>query len=212
MIKAIIFDYDGVISESVDIKTKAFAELYKPYGEDVVNKVVKHHLHNGGISRFEKFKIYHKEFLGIELTSQDLLILTDRFSQMVVDEVVKSPFVKGAIEFVSSNYKKYDLFISTGTPQTEIIEILRKNNILQYFIEVYGSPTLKPEHIRIILSKFNYLKSNVVFIGDAITDKLAANECDVHFIGRQVEGHSLGHLEHPVYDLSSISEVIGALK
>ena len=58
-IKAIIFDYDGVIAESVNVKTEAFAEMYKPYGESILKKVVSHHEANGGISRFEKFRIYH---------------------------------------------------------------------------------------------------------------------------------------------------------
>jgi len=33
MIKAIIFDFDGVIIESMDVKTKAFTFLFKDYLE-----------------------------------------------------------------------------------------------------------------------------------------------------------------------------------
>ena len=51
-IKSIIFDYDGIIAESVNVKTEAFAELYKPFGKDIVQKVMKHHESNGGVSRF----------------------------------------------------------------------------------------------------------------------------------------------------------------
>ena len=32
MIKSIIFDFDGVILDSTEIKTKAFAEIYKKHG------------------------------------------------------------------------------------------------------------------------------------------------------------------------------------
>ena len=39
-IKAIIFDYDGVIAESVNVKTEAFAELYKHYGIDIVKNSI----------------------------------------------------------------------------------------------------------------------------------------------------------------------------
>ena len=63
MIKGVIFDFDGVICESVGIKTDGFAMLYEPYGKDVVDKVIKHHLVNGGVSRFEKLRLYHKIFL-----------------------------------------------------------------------------------------------------------------------------------------------------
>ena len=63
MIKAIIFDFDGVISHSIEVKTQAFYNLYKDYGEEISKKVVEHHESNGGISRFEKIKFYHKNFL-----------------------------------------------------------------------------------------------------------------------------------------------------
>ena len=37
MIKGIIFDFDGVIVESVSVKTDAFAELYSKYNDDTNN-------------------------------------------------------------------------------------------------------------------------------------------------------------------------------
>ena len=57
MIKTIIFDFDGVILESLDVKTEAFKKLYQPYGPSISNKVVENHLENEGISRYEKIKI-----------------------------------------------------------------------------------------------------------------------------------------------------------
>ena len=63
MIKNIIFDFDGVICESVDIKTDAFYEMYLPYGEEVALKVKEHHIANGGMSRYDKFRHYEKVFL-----------------------------------------------------------------------------------------------------------------------------------------------------
>ena len=62
--KAIIFDFDGVILDSVDVKTKAFKQMYSIYGDDVMRKVVDYHLLNGGISRYEKFKYFHENFLN----------------------------------------------------------------------------------------------------------------------------------------------------
>ena len=55
MIKAIIFDFDGVLVESLDIKTRAFAKLFGPEGPDMAKRVVDYHLQNGGVSRYEKF-------------------------------------------------------------------------------------------------------------------------------------------------------------
>ena len=49
---AIIFDFDGVLVESVDVKTRAFCDMYSKYGEEIVEKVKEYHLSHGGISRF----------------------------------------------------------------------------------------------------------------------------------------------------------------
>ena len=40
MIRAIVFDFDGVILDSVEIKTKAFARLFEEHGPDVQRQVV----------------------------------------------------------------------------------------------------------------------------------------------------------------------------
>ena len=59
MHKAIIFDFDGVIADTLQLKTDAFAELYSPFGDHIIKKVVSHHKMNLGVSRFEKIKFYH---------------------------------------------------------------------------------------------------------------------------------------------------------
>ena len=56
MIKSIIFDFDGVILNSNNIKAEAFGELYNKYGKKIENKVVEYHYENLGISRIEKIK------------------------------------------------------------------------------------------------------------------------------------------------------------
>ena len=139
-IKAVIFDYDGVIAESVNVKTDAFAELYKPYGTDIVQKVIKHHEANGGVSRFEKFKIYHKNYLKEDITQLEIDVLASKFSNFVLQKVIDSPYVTGVYDFISSNYKNYDFHISTGTPSDEIETILKQKSLRKFFNEVYGSP------------------------------------------------------------------------
>ena len=50
MIKAIIFDFDGVLVESAEIKTKAFEMLFSDY-PDTIDDIVQYHKKNMGISR-----------------------------------------------------------------------------------------------------------------------------------------------------------------
>ena len=182
-IKAIIFDFDGVILDSVDAKTQAFTELYGHYGEAVVQKVVKHHESNGGISRFEKISHYHSNYLGKELSEVEVDNIADQFSQLVLDKVLSSPYVPGAEAFIKKN-TKYDLFISTGTPQGEIEYILQELNIREYFKNVYGSPTSKDLHIKKILADTSLLPNEFIFVGDSMIDYYAARTNSVTFVGR----------------------------
>ena len=61
----IFWDFDGVIKESVSVKTDAYVKLFKPYGSDVCKQVKNHHLANGGMSRFNKIPLYLK-WVGLE--------------------------------------------------------------------------------------------------------------------------------------------------
>ncbi len=61
--RGMIFDFDGVLVDSVGIKTEAFREIYAPYGPELVQRVVQHHKVNGGLNWCAKFRIYQNEFL-----------------------------------------------------------------------------------------------------------------------------------------------------
>ena len=51
----IIFDFDGVILNSHNVKTQAFYDLFKKYGKEIAYKSKNYHLENTGISRFVKY-------------------------------------------------------------------------------------------------------------------------------------------------------------
>ena len=183
MLKGIIFDFDGVIAESVQVKTDAFAMLYKPYGDNVVEKVIKHHEANGGMSRFEKIKLYHGQFLNKMITNEEIKELANQFSKLVVDKVINAPYVPGAFEFIQKSYKQYKLFISTGTPTNEMNLILDgRGGITQFFTKVYGSPDKKDLHLEKIINDYNYNPNELIFYGDANTDIDAAEQANIPFV------------------------------
>ena len=211
MIKNIIFDYDGTIADSVNIKTKAFAELYRSYGEVVEKNVVKYHLAHGGVSRFDKFKYFHKEFLNIDLNKDKVQQLAHSFSKLVIDKVVNAPYIEGAFEFISNNYKKYSLFISTATPTNEIIEILNRKNLIQYFKDIKGSPESKIDHTQQIIAANNYLKNETVFIGDSDSDREAASKNNIPFVA-VLSGEDMTNEKYQINDLKNLIHLLNTIK
>ena len=53
-IEAIFWDFDGVIKDSVEIKSDAFEDLFSPFGLNLSKKVRKHHENNTGLTRYDK--------------------------------------------------------------------------------------------------------------------------------------------------------------
>ncbi len=211
MIKAIIFDFDGVLVESVDVKTRAFARMFEEEGEEVVRGVTDYHLKNGGVSRVRKFKYYYDEILKRSLSEEKLADLCDTFSRLVIDEVINSPYVKGAQEFLDKFYSKLDFYVASGTPEEELREIVISRGMNIYFKGVYGSPAQKGDISRMILGQNGYNTKEVVFIGDSITDLKGAQDSGVRFIGRvtdSVDASFEGMGIKVIKDLSDLEGII----
>ncbi|MGH8670854.1 MAG: HAD family hydrolase [Burkholderiales bacterium] len=181
---AVIFDFDGVLAESVDVKTRAFAALYSEHGLEVVEKVVAYHLEHGGVSRFEKFRYFHETLLGVKLSPDLEQSLGDRFSRLVEDAVVSAPWVEGAQEFLENCYQDLPLFVASGTPEEELKRILEKRAMGHYFTSAYGAPETKGQIIRRILDHYRFPHDRVLMMGDAQSDYDGAAETGVCFIGR----------------------------
>lgn len=179
-----VFDFDGVLADSVNVKTSAFFELYKGYGEQVANQVVDHHKVNGGMSRFDKFIYYHKTFLNTELDNNDVQELSKKFSSLVVDKVIGSPEISGADKFLQRYcLNNKSAFVNSATPQKEIQEIVIQRRMDKYFTCVYGSPNSKLDNLKSIMSRYNTTPDQTVFFGDALADFKAADKLGCEFIG-----------------------------
>ena len=77
--------------------------------------------------------------------------------------------------------KKYDLFISSGTPESELKLICKKRNLRNFFLNIYGSPKSKIQHINLIKKKYSKL-ATFIFVGDSENDLYAAMKTKIDFI------------------------------
>ena len=180
----LVFDFDGVLADSVEIKTWAFGELYKEYGDNVVDKIITYHAKNGGVSRFEKFKHFHTVFLDQPISQVIINTLNAKFSNLVMTAVINSVEIPGATEFLKYYCNSNRIaFINSATPSQEIKEIVSKRGMDGFFDGVYGSANSKVDNIKYILSKFNVTPEDMVFFGDSSVDFEAAKIVGCYFVG-----------------------------
>jgi len=212
-IKNIFFDFDGVIAESVSAKTDAFEEMYLPYGKDIATKVVEYHKLHGGVSRYEKFKYFHKEFLNELINQEKIDELAIQFSNIVLDKVINSDEVSGANYFIEKYHTKFQFWVITGTPTTEIELIAEKRKLTSFFIGLHGSPKNKRYWTENLIKKHNLKRDEIIFLGDATTDMDAANFSKTHFALRENEENKeifkdyKGHRFNDFYQLEKILNI-----
>jgi phosphoglycolate phosphatase-like HAD superfamily hydrolase len=183
--RIVFWDFDGVIKESVAVKTDAFGLLFSQFGSEVVDRVKDHHLANGGISRFEKIPVY-LAWAGQPVTEANVEDYCQRFSQAVLQCVVAAPWVPGVEHYLRTNPNRQEFVLVTATPQREIEDILQAIDLRGCFFAVYGAPTRKVDAIcQTLSSKRDLFTSECLMIGDSTADLEAATQNNVPFLLRR---------------------------
>lgn len=181
--EAVLFDFDGVIIDSMGIKTEAFRQMFAPYGNKIVNKVIEYHLKNGGISRQKKFKHFYKNYISEDLSNDDLNELCNIFSTLVLDKVLEAPWIPGAKEFLDAHYNENTFYLISGIPQEELDFIVDKRDLRKYFKLVLGSPKSKVENIKDVIGRNYYNHTKLLYIGDSISDWSESQDVGINFLG-----------------------------
>lgn len=189
MFKLIFWDFDGVIKDSVAVKTKAFVQLFAPYGHEVAEKVRFHHEANGGMSRFDKIPLYLR-WAGEEPSELRVNEFCDQFSQLALQGVIEAPWVPGVESCLRNNPNQQIFVLVSATPQDELEQILRALDLKRCFTNIFGAPTGKKEAIRMTLAAHSINPQECIMIGDALADLEAAQANQVHFLLRRHETNS----------------------
>lgn len=181
--KFFVFDFDGVIADSVGIKTQAFAAMYQQYGSEVEAQVVEYHEAHGGVSRYKKLRYFEETLLSKKVDEQQLEALAQQFADMVLAGVIAAPEISGAEAFIKKlKVSGKHVFVNTGTPQEEIAHIVKLRGLASYFDGVYGSPATKIQNLIKIEREHDIDFSCALFFGDASTDLEAANHFGIDFV------------------------------
>ena len=184
-ITAVVFDFDGVILDSADVKADAFGELYAHHGVDVARKAREHHLANLGIPRFRKLAWIAEHVLGQPMSDAEGLALSQRFCDLALERVLAAPFVPGAESALQALEERgLPMFVASGTPGDELRMIVQRRGLMAWFREVHGAPREKPEVLLDVMARHALAPERVVFIGDGMSDYQAARAAGVAFLAR----------------------------
>ncbi len=195
MIKAIIFDFDGVIHDTFELSFQVIKKTYPKlslddYRDFFSGNVYKNNKARKGFSEVF-FKQLDKEYKRLEIKGgikKELLMLGNKFDMFIVSS---------NMEKIMNNY-------------------FSNNNISYIFKEVLGleSHKSKIEKFELLLNKYELAKEDCVFVTDTLGDILEANKLDLNTIAVDYGFHERKRLErgNPIKIISSFNDIYSTIK
>ncbi len=182
--EVIIWDFDGVIIDSDEIRSDSFKDTFKGFGKRYVDKLIEYHKFNGGLSRYNKIDFFFKKIINQNISDSEFNSIVNRYSKFCLEKLCdKSLLINDSLDFIKVNYKNYFFHIASASDQVELRTICKELDISHFFRSINGSPTTKVDNVKDILKNNNYPTHKCCLIGDSNNDMDAANINGITFIG-----------------------------
>lgn len=182
--KVILWDFDGVIMDSMPIRRLGFEKVLQYYPPIQVAELLKFHEHNGGLSRYVKFRYFFEKIRNEPIAEAQILALANQFSEIMLGLLLdKNLLITDSVNFIKHNPKNQEMHIVSGSDGAELKQICESLNLNFFFKTINGSPTPKKEIVRQLTSSKGYTAKDFVLIGDSINDWEAAQTNGIDFCG-----------------------------
>jgi phosphoglycolate phosphatase len=182
-IKVIVFDFDGTLVESNQLKYDAYFELFPktPLFDEIIRSVLSEIYEE---SRYVIIETILRR-LG-EKTDEDIQQrcseLAEQYNDIVLTGAKTCPEKEGAGTLLESLNEKYIIYVSSTTPDTPLKKIIFFRNWDKYFAGTYGYPHKKEQTLQQIIHLEKVQPHEIVVIGDGKSDRQSAAAKDCFFI------------------------------
>ncbi|HKZ44019.1 MAG TPA: HAD family hydrolase [Anaerolineales bacterium] len=195
-IRAILFDWDGTLVNSLEVKIKNAGTLFQKVFDLLPVKVEEAYRRHSGIPRRQLFDAILADLGRPALETGEFDSLSSRFSEMNT-KALSDPALPGLIPAATPSVLKTlqekgcFLFISSSAATEELKEIAGSLGLSKYFLEAGGEimgsyPGFNKgkDHVNHVCQKYGLAREELLFVGDDLSDIRLGHEAGVMTIAR----------------------------
>ena len=190
MIKTIVFDFDGTLVDSNEIKRELFFEVSERFIPDssprmeIILKESSQKTRKDIFAQLLKdFGIYVEETSGSFPPSHIITAMIDSYTVLAEKRVSEAAEIEGAGKVLQELSDEYLLFINSATPTKTLKNIIHNRGWSSLFREIYGSHKSKIQNLQTIGQKMKLIPTDILMIGDSESDYISSKSYGCHFIG-----------------------------
>lgn len=181
--KTLVFDCDGVVLDSNQLKTQAYHNTAVRHGASPAQAqaLVDHHVKFGGISRYPKYELFLREIMHQEVTDAAVKKLLDSFAEEIREGLLTCEVAPGLERLREATPNAKWLMVS-GADQAELRTLFAARGLDHLFNGgIFGSPANKDTILAREVDNGN-LARPAIFFGDSLYDHQAAARVELDFV------------------------------
>lgn len=173
-IGAIVFDFDGTLVDSNELKVQAFYELFPADCAGVIRNVMATNRERS------RFTILGKILAGTTAVSNAaqretrIAKLAAQYNDIVQHGAATCPAFPDIVSLLEDLSGQHPIFVSSGTPEESLRDIITARGWGGYFAGVFGYPRRKTDVLRRICSERELAPEMILVVGDGESDREAA--------------------------------------
>ncbi|MFQ5566455.1 MAG: HAD family hydrolase [Paracoccaceae bacterium] len=211
MIGHVVFDFDGTLVRSNQLKRDCFFEVVAdvPGAAAVVGELF---ASNFCGDRFALFREVARRLGPERMTGvaepDELAAEYGRLCRARIAEAPEVPGAEAALTMLADGGAR--LFLISATPQQALEDVVADRGLTRYFDRVLGAPTAKPAHLRRVIEACGVGAADVVLVGDGRDDQAAALEVGCRFVAVTDQPNApLENVATSIPDLRGLPRVLG---
>lgn len=179
-VKVIVFDFDGTLVRSNQLKYDAYFKLVSPklWPAAIIENVLRKHFEKSRYAIIEKI-LKDTNFRGN--MADRVSELSEQYNNIVLSGVKDCSLTDGSLNLLNYSLGRYRVYLSSTTPEAALKEIVSYKKLDRFFVRIFGYPNRKTVTVATIIAQENVAPDELLVVGDGKSDRKSAQENGCRF-------------------------------